>query len=179
MMSDITEEEWNRIREHFGDLAYECPEMHRQMLEILDMQNPDAALETATKELRADFAEGLSVRLGLAEFDRGDSVAVEETIAKAKANLEWGECLAACSAGRLSRRQAIFALGMRDSADLLVALGDAGLPMPQPSKDEVREQAATFARLFRENKEAKVARALKILDRAPDGPVEPWDKIAE
>ncbi|MBB2868599.1 UNVERIFIED_ORG: hypothetical protein GGI63_005243 [Rhizobium esperanzae] len=63
MMSDITEEEWNRIREHFGDLAYECPEMHRQMLEILDMQDPDAALEMATKEVRADFAEGLSVRI--------------------------------------------------------------------------------------------------------------------
>ncbi|QKN14337.1 hypothetical protein HR059_07615 [Sinorhizobium meliloti WSM1022] len=88
MMSDITEEEWKRIREHFGDLAYECPEMQRQMLEILAMQDPDAALETATKELRADFAEGLSVRLGLAELDRGDSVAVEETIAKAKAILD-------------------------------------------------------------------------------------------
>ncbi|MET4687729.1 hypothetical protein [Sinorhizobium fredii] len=87
-MSDITEEGWQRIRRHFGDLAYEHPEVHRQMLEILDMRDPDAALETATKELRADFAEGLSVRLGLAELDRGDSVAVEETIAKAKAILD-------------------------------------------------------------------------------------------
>jgi hypothetical protein len=49
MISDITEEEWKRIREHFGDLAYESPEMHRQMLEILAMQDPDTALETATK----------------------------------------------------------------------------------------------------------------------------------
>lgn len=88
MMSDTTEEEWNRIREHFGDLAYECPEMHRQMLEILDTQDPDAALEMATKEMRADFAESLSVRIGFAELDRGDSVAVEETIAKAKAILD-------------------------------------------------------------------------------------------
>ncbi|MDW9570220.1 hypothetical protein GOA98_24615 [Sinorhizobium meliloti] len=58
------------------------------MLETLAMQDPGAALETATKELRADFAEGLLVRLGLAELDRGDSVAVEETIAKAKAILD-------------------------------------------------------------------------------------------
>ena len=48
-MPDITEEEWTRIREHFGDLAYECPEMRRQKLEILDMRDPDAAVVKATQ----------------------------------------------------------------------------------------------------------------------------------
>ncbi|MBP2235342.1 hypothetical protein J2Z31_001834 [Sinorhizobium kostiense] len=43
-MSDITDEQWQRIREHYGDLAYEHPEMHRMMLEILNMRAPDAAI---------------------------------------------------------------------------------------------------------------------------------------
>lgn len=86
-MSDITEEEWKRIREHYGDLAYEHPELHRMMLELLDTDDLDKTLEAATKEMRADLAEGLGVRLGLGELDRGDSVAVEDTISKAKAIL--------------------------------------------------------------------------------------------
>lgn len=57
------------------------------------MQDPDAALKVATKELRAGFAEGLAVRIGLAELDRGDSVAVENTIAKAKAILDATETM--------------------------------------------------------------------------------------
>ncbi|HEV7246157.1 MAG TPA: hypothetical protein VGN93_04110 [Shinella sp.] len=61
------------------------------------------------------------------------------------------------SAGRIAARKAAEVLGLRDSADLLVVLGDAGLPMPQPPEGELREQASTFARLFRENKEAKPA----------------------
>lgn len=46
MTSDITEEEWQRIRRHFGDVAYECPEMHRKMLEILDVQDDDVPPES-------------------------------------------------------------------------------------------------------------------------------------
>lgn len=53
--SDITDEEWQRIRRHFGDLAYEHPEMHRMMLDLLDMNDLDKALETATDELRTNF----------------------------------------------------------------------------------------------------------------------------
>lgn len=51
-----------------------------------------------------------------------------------------------CSRGELSRRLAAEKLGLRDTADLLVALGDAGLPMPQPPEDEVKEQAARRGR---------------------------------
>ncbi|MDQ0318968.1 hypothetical protein QO002_001106 [Pararhizobium capsulatum DSM 1112] len=38
--------------------------------------------------MRANFAKGLAVRLGLSERDHDESVAVEETIAKAKAILD-------------------------------------------------------------------------------------------
>lgn len=36
MTSDITDEQWQRLRVHYGDLAYEHPEMHKVMLDILD-----------------------------------------------------------------------------------------------------------------------------------------------
>ncbi len=56
------------------------------------------------------------------------------------------DTLLAYSKGLLSRRDALQRLGMRDSADLLVALGDAGLPLP-PSGD-VDSHVATFVRLW-------------------------------
>ena len=34
-MSDITEQEWQILRKHFGDLAYEEPHNHRRFLETL------------------------------------------------------------------------------------------------------------------------------------------------
>lgn len=88
MMSDISKEDWERIRQHFGDLAYEHPELHSVMLDLLGAKDLDVALEKATKEMRADFAERLAIRLGLSELDRSDLVSVEETIAKAKAILD-------------------------------------------------------------------------------------------
>lgn len=88
MMSDISQNDWERIRQHFGDLAYEHPELHTVMLQLLDANDLDGALEKATRSMLADFAEGLAVRLGLSELDRNDSVSVEETIAKAKAILD-------------------------------------------------------------------------------------------
>jgi len=57
--------------------------------------------------------------------------------------------LLAYSEGRLSRRDAIERLGLRDSADLLVALGDAGLMMPMPSEKQIKEEAATFVSLWK------------------------------
>lgn len=105
------------------------------------------------------------------------------------------------SRGELSRRVAAEKLGLRDTADLLVALGNAGLPMPQPPEDEVKEQAAAFACLFRENREARaeaklvaeglaqldrdesvgidivLAKARAILDRVPDVPPDPGDEL--
>jgi hypothetical protein len=88
MTSDITEEEWQRIRAHYGDLAFEHPEMHRMMLNLIDAKEIDGALEKATKELRADCAEGPSARLGLSEQYRGDSMSVEDMIARAKSILD-------------------------------------------------------------------------------------------
>lgn len=58
--------------------------------------------------------------------------------------------LVAYSRGLLSRADAIRALGLRDHAALLVALGDADLPMPMPPRHEVENQATVFARLWRQ-----------------------------
>ncbi|MDR7026786.1 hypothetical protein [Rhizobium rosettiformans] len=59
------------------------------------------------------------------------------------------DTLLAYSKGLLSRREAIRRLGLRDSGDLLVALGDAGLPMPLPPAQDIEEQAATFVTLWK------------------------------
>lgn len=123
-MSDITESDWRVIRHVFGDLAYEEPHNHVDML------------VTARSAVLTQY-----------------------------------------SGGKLSSRVAAELLGLRDSADLLIALGDAGLPMPQPSAEEVKEQAKTFSTLFRENKEAKIAAAMAVLDRVPDDPPDPGDEI--
>ncbi|ANL74246.1 hypothetical protein AMC83_PA00019 (plasmid) [Rhizobium phaseoli] len=57
--------------------------------------------------------------------------------------------LLAYSNGLLSKQEAIRRLGLRDSAALLVALGDANLPMPLPPAQEIEKQAATFAKLWK------------------------------
>lgn len=59
------------------------------------------------------------------------------------------DALLAYSKGLLSRAETIRRLGLRDYADLLVALGDADLPMPLPPVHEIENQAATFAKLWR------------------------------
>ena len=58
--------------------------------------------------------------------------------------------LLAYSQGRLARSDAIRLLGLRDYAALLVALGDADLPMPLPPSHEIENQAVTFAKLWRQ-----------------------------
>ena len=57
--------------------------------------------------------------------------------------------LRAYAAGTLLREDAVEALGLRDYADLLVALGDAGLTPPRPPAHVIEEQAATFEALWR------------------------------
>lgn len=57
--------------------------------------------------------------------------------------------LLAYSQGLISQREAVRRLGLRDSADLLVALGDAGLPLPLPPEEELKEQATTFGQLWK------------------------------
>lgn len=59
------------------------------------------------------------------------------------------EILTQYSEGLISQRQAISRLKLRDNAELLVGLGDAGLSMPMPPEKEIREQAVTFAKLWR------------------------------
>ncbi len=55
------------------------------------------------------------------------------------------------SKGQLARADAIRLLGYRDYAGLLVALGDADLPMPMPPQHEIENQAVTFEKLWRQS----------------------------
>jgi hypothetical protein len=55
------------------------------------------------------------------------------------------------SQGRLARNEAIRLLGLRDYAELLVALGDADLPMPMPPPHDIENQAVAFAKLWRQS----------------------------
>lgn len=73
-----------------------------------------------------------------------------EAITATGAPSPYHDPLLAYSQGKLSRADAIRELGLRDYAELLVALGDADLPMPLPPPHEVENQAATFARLWRQ-----------------------------
>lgn len=60
------------------------------------------------------------------------------------------DTLALYSRGELSKDDAIRELGLRDYAELLVALGDADLPMPMPAPHEIDNQAATFERIWKQ-----------------------------
>jgi plasmid stability protein len=60
------------------------------------------------------------------------------------------DALLAYSQGKLGRDDAIDLLGLRDYAALLVALGDADLPMPLPPAHEVENQVATFLRIWKQ-----------------------------
>jgi len=59
--------------------------------------------------------------------------------------------LVSYSRGLLARDDAIRRLGLRDYAELLVALGDADLPMPLPPLHEIENQAATFVNLWNQS----------------------------
>lgn len=59
--------------------------------------------------------------------------------------------LSAYSRGQLARDEAIRLLELRDYTELLVALGDADLPMPLPPPHEIENQAAVFAKLWRQS----------------------------
>jgi len=59
--------------------------------------------------------------------------------------------LLAYSQGHLSRNEAIRMLGLRDYTELLIALGDQNLPMPSPPPHEAENQAAAFAKLWRQS----------------------------
>ncbi|MCZ7890409.1 hypothetical protein O9X99_01845 [Agrobacterium salinitolerans] len=48
------------------------------------------------------------------------------------------------SHGQISRQVAIDRMQYRDYATLLVALGEADLPMPMPSDDQIEKEVETF-----------------------------------
>lgn len=53
------------------------------------------------------------------------------------------------SRGQITRQVAMDALKIRDYAELLVALGDADLPMSMPSDEQIEQEVATFRMLMR------------------------------
>ena len=58
--------------------------------------------------------------------------------------------LLAYSQGRLSRSDVLRELDLRSYADLLVALGEADLPMPLAPAHEIENQAVTFAKVWKD-----------------------------
>lgn len=62
--------------------------------------------------------------------------------------LERSDILKDYSEGRIATKTAVSALGMRSSADLLVALGDAGLLIPMPPEEEIETQANLIAGIW-------------------------------
>jgi len=52
------------------------------------------------------------------------------------------------SLGDMTKEEAIASLGLRDYAQLLVALGDADLPLPVLPEKEIEEQVETFRRIW-------------------------------
>ncbi|WP_054158979.1 hypothetical protein [Rhizobium sp. AAP43] len=53
------------------------------------------------------------------------------------------------SRGQISRHVAIGRMKFRDYATLLVALGEADLPMPMPSDAQIQSEVDTFRKLMR------------------------------
>lgn len=58
------------------------------------------------------------------------------------------DALHAYATGMIRRDEAIRRAGVRDYADLLVALGDAGLAPPRPPEHQIENEATTFARIW-------------------------------
>ena len=70
------------------------------------------------------------------------------TITSAPEDTIIADPLVSYSRGLLARDEAIRLLGLRDYTALLIALGDADLPMPLPPPHEVENQATTFVKLW-------------------------------
>jgi len=51
--------------------------------------------------------------------------------------------------GLISRNVAVEKLGIRDHASLLIMLGEADLPMPMPSDEQINLEVDTFRKLWR------------------------------
>lgn len=59
------------------------------------------------------------------------------------------DILSAYSAGRISSRDAIWLLHLDGFRDLLIAMADAGHPLPGPSADEIERQVREALPLLR------------------------------
>jgi putative toxin-antitoxin system antitoxin component (TIGR02293 family) len=57
------------------------------------------------------------------------------------------DALESFSRGGMTTREVVDATGLRDYAQVLIALGDAGLPMPTLPEAEIERQASVFAEL--------------------------------
>ena len=57
--------------------------------------------------------------------------------------------LFAYARGHVTREEALSSLGLRDHAELLVALGDLGLVPPRPAPNVVENEAALFERIWK------------------------------
>ncbi len=53
------------------------------------------------------------------------------------------------SRGQISSAVAVRSLKIRDYAELLVYLGDAGLPIPMPSDEQIAAEVETFKAIMR------------------------------
>lgn len=53
------------------------------------------------------------------------------------------------SRGQIGRHVAMERMRFRDYATLLVALGEANLPMPMPSEEQIEVEVETFRKLMR------------------------------
>lgn len=69
-----------------------------------------------------------------------------------KNSAEKDDPLVMFSRGLLTKRDAIKACGLRDYAALLIALGDANLPLPSLPKEEIERQALLFAQIWKQSK---------------------------
>ena len=58
------------------------------------------------------------------------------------------DTLKAYAKGRIGRDEATRRVGVRDYADLLVVLGDAGLTPPRPPEHQIEKEADTFVRVW-------------------------------
>jgi hypothetical protein len=63
--------------------------------------------------------------------------------------------LLAYSQGRVARNEAIRLLGLRDYAELLVALGDVDLSMPLSAHQEIERQATSFTDLWHQRRDLR------------------------
>ncbi|CAN7546216.1 DUF6364 family protein [Phyllobacterium sp. LjRoot231] len=73
-----------------------------------------------------------------------------EAITAAESIPEGNDPYVAFVEGRMTKDQAVQAAGLRDYSELLIGLGERGLSLPALPNHELENQAATFARLWKD-----------------------------